>query len=344
MNSFGRLFRVSIFGESHGELVGILIDGCPAGLVLTKSEFTPDLERRKSGAKGTTRRREPDVPLIKTGVMNGRTTGAPILITFKNTDIDPGAYEHIRYLPRPGHADLAAFKKYGGFNDYRGGGHFSGRLTVGLVAAGVIARKLIEPVRVEAEVVEVGGSRDIEKTIDDALHEKDSVGGILVCTVAGLPVGLGEPFFDSVESLISHMVFSVPAVKGIEFGAGFAGSAMRGSDYNDVIVDPEGRTRTNNAGGINGGLTNGNDIVFRVAVRPTASIPRTQSTIDLKSGEIAKLSIEGRHDACIALRMPVIIEAVTAIVLADLLFIHNRLWTVEGAAPRIPVPGGATHG
>lgn len=316
---------MSIFGESHGELVGILIDGCPAGLVLAESEFLPDLERRKSGAKGTTARREPDVPLMQTGVMNGRTTGAPILIIFKNTDIDPGAYDEVRYLPRPGHADFAAFKKYGGFNDHRGGGHFSGRLTAGLVAAGVIAKKIIEPARVEAEVL-VGGSRDIEKTIDEVLGAKDSVGGILACRVMGLPAGLGEPFFDSVESLISHAVFSVPAVKGIEFGAGFTGSNMRGSDYNDVIIDSDGRTRTNNAGGINGGLTNGNDITFRVAVRPTASIPRPQSTIDLRSGESATLSMEGRHDACIALRMPVIIEAVTAIVLSDLLLIHKSLW------------------
>ncbi|MBP1749739.1 MAG: chorismate synthase [Deltaproteobacteria bacterium] len=329
MNSFGRLFRVSIFGESHGELAGVLIDGCPAGLGLAQDDFLPDLERRKSGSKGTTTRREPDIPLIKTGVMNGKTTGAPVLIFFQNTDIDSGAYDQIRYLPRPGHADFAAFKKYGGFNDHRGGGHFSGRLTAGLVAAGVIAKKLIEPVRVGAEVIEAGGSREIEKAIDDALRGKDSVGGVLSCRATGLPVGLGEPFFDSVESLISHMVFSVPGVKGIEFGAGFAGSAMRGSDYNDVIINSEGRTKTNNAGGINGGLTNGNEIIFRAAVRPTASIPRPQSTIDLRSGKSAPLSLEGRHDTCIALRMPVIIEAVTAIVLADLLFIHNSLWAID---------------
>ncbi len=323
MNSFGRLFRVSIFGESHGDLAGILIDGCPAGLELKDGDLLPDLERRKSGQKGTTGRKEPDMPLIKTGVMNEKTTGAPILILFENADVDSSAYERTRYLPRPGHADFAAFKKYGGFNDYRGGGHFSGRLTVGLVAAGAIARKLIDPVRVEAHVAEVGGSREIGKVIDDALREKDSVGGIVECTVTGLPAGLGEPFFDSVESLISHAAFSVPAVKGIEFGAGFASGSMRGSDYNDVIVDPEGRTKTNNAGGITGGLTNGNDIFFRVAIRPTASIPRPQPTVDLRSGDSAVLSIEGRHDACIALRVPVIIEAVTAIVLADLLFIHG---------------------
>ena len=325
MNSFGRVFRVSILGESHGEFAGILIDGCPAGLALSETEFVHDLERRKSGAKGTTARRESDEPLIKTGIMNGKTTGAPVLILFKNTDTDSSAYEQIRYTPRPGHADLVAFQKYGGFNDYRGGGHFSGRLTVGLVAAGVIAKKLIEPARVEARIIEIGGSREIEKTLEDTLRKRDSVGGILSCRVTGLPAGLGEPFFDSVESLISHMVFSVPAVKGIEFGAGFRGSSMRGSDYNDEIIDLEGRTKTNNAGGINGGLTNGNDVIFRVAVRPTASIPGPQPTIDMRDGKTATLFLEGRHDMCIALRVPVIIEAVTAIALADLLFIHNSL-------------------
>ncbi|MBA4390869.1 MAG: chorismate synthase [Syntrophus sp. (in: bacteria)] len=330
MNSFGRLFRVSIFGESHGRSAGILIDGCPVGLPLSEAEFLHDLERRKSGAKGTTKRRESDIPLIKAGVMDGKTTGAPILILFKNSDIDSSAYEQMRHTPRPGHADFTSFQKYGGFNDYRGGGHFSGRLTVGLVAAGVIAKKLIEPAKVEAEVVEVGGSREIEKTLEDALRKKDSVGGILSCRAAGLPLGLGEPFFDSVESLISHMVFSVPAVKGIEFGAGFAGSAMRGSHYNDEIINLQGQTKTNNAGGINGGLTNGNDLLFRVAVRPTASIAQSQSTIDMRNGETTTLSVKGRHDVCIALRVPVIIEAVTAIVLADLLFIHKSLWAKGG--------------
>lgn len=332
MNNFGRLFRVSIFGESHGRSAGILIDGCPAGLPLSENEFLHDLERRKSGAKGTTKRREPDKPLIKTGIMDGKTTGAPILILFKNSDIDSSAYEEMRYTPRPGHADFTAFQKYGGFNDYRGGGHFSGRLTVGLVAAGVIAKKLIAPAKVEAEVIEIGGSQEIEKTLDDALRKRDSIGGILSCRVVGLPIGLGEPFFDSVESLISHMVFSIPAVKGIEFGAGFAAGTMQGSYYNDEILNLQGQTKTNNTGGINGGLTNGNDLLFRVAVRPTASIPQPQSTIDMRNGKTATLSVRGRHDVCIALRVPVIIEAVTAIVLADLSFIQKGLWLKGGTA------------
>ena len=323
MNTFGRLFKVSIFGESHGESVGVLIDGCPPGLSLSETDFSRDLERRKSGAKGTTPRRESDVPLIKSGVMDGKTTGAPILIIFENRETDSGAYEQIRYTPRPGHADFTAWKKYRGFNDYRGGGHFSGRLTVGLVAAGVIAKKLTGPVTFEAKLIEAGGSKDIDNAVEAAMDDKDSIGGIVECRISNVPVGLGEPFFDSVESLISHIVFSVPAVKGIEFGAGFAGSRMRGSEHNDEILNLEGRTKTNNAGGINGGITNGNDVVFRVAVKPTSSIGIPQSTIDLRTGETVQLSVAGRHDTCIALRMPVIIEAAAAIVFADLMKIVN---------------------
>ena len=325
MNTFGRFVKVSIFGESHGECVGILIDGCPPGLSLSEADFSRDLERRKSGTKGTTPRRESDIPLIKSGIMDGRTTGVPILIIFENKEADPSAYEQIRYTPRPGQADFTAWKKYQGFNDYRGGGHFSGRLTAGLVAAGVIAKKLISPVMFEAKLIEAGGSKDIDKAVDAAMRDKDSIGGIVECRISNVPVGLGEPFFDSVESLISHIVFSVPAVKGIEFGEGFAGSRMRGSEHNDEILNLAGRTKTNNAGGINGGITNGNEVVFRVAVKPTSSIGIPQSTIDIRSGETVQLSVEGRHDTCIALRMPVIIEAAAAIVFADLLKTVNSV-------------------
>lgn len=324
MNTFGRLFKVSIFGESHGGSVGILIDGCPPGMSLSETDFFRDLKRRKSGAKGTTPRREPDVPCIMSGIMDGKTTGAPVLIIFENKEADSSVYEQMRYTPRPGQADFTAWKKYQGFNDYRGGGHFSGRLTVGLVAAGVIAKKLVGLVKFEAKLIEAGGSNDIDKAVDAAVKDKDSIGGIVECRISDVPVGLGEPFFDSVESLISHIVFSVPAVKGIEFGAGFAGSRMRGSEHNDTILTMEGRTQTNNAGGINGGITNGNEIVFKVAVKPTSSIQAVQSTIDIRTGETVKLSVAGRHDICIALRMPVIIEAASAIVFADLIRIYNE--------------------
>jgi len=324
MNAFGRLFRISILGESHGPCVGILIDGCPAGLSISEGEFASDLERRRGGRKGTTPRKEADVPYLKTGVFNGKTTGMPLLITFENKDTDSEAYERIRFTPRPGQADFVAFQKFGGFNDYRGGGHFSGRLTAGLVAAGVIAKKVLAPITVEARLIEAGGSSDIEGAVDAAIEKQDSIGGIVECVVTGLPIGLGEPFFDSVESLVSHIVFSIPAVRGIEFGAGFAAARMMGSEHNDELLSSDGRTKTNNAGGVNGGITNGNDIRFRVAVKPTSSISAIQHTIDIRSGEPVDLSVGGRHDVCIALRMPVIVEAAAAIVFADLMLVEHR--------------------
>jgi chorismate synthase len=325
MNTFGRQFRVSIFGESHGECVGITVDGCPAGLPITITDFTGDLSRRSSGARGTTPRKEPDLPVIKTGVFNGHTTGAPLTIEFSNTNTISRDYLKLRETPRPGHADFTAMKKYGGFEDYRGGGHFSGRLTLGIVAAGVIAKKLIRPVMVNAVLMEAGGSADIEAAIEKAVQERDSIGGVVGCTVTGVPVGLGEPFFDSVESLLGHMMFSIPAVKGLEFGSGFAGSRMWGSENNDVFISADGKTLTNNAGGINGGLSNGNDLVFRVAVKPTSSTHQVQHTINLATGQMVDLEIEGRHDTCIALRVPPVVEAATALVVADLMMLEGFL-------------------
>ncbi len=319
MNSFGKIFRISIFGESHGEGIGIVIDGCPAGLPLTIDDFTADFDRRRSGAKGTTPRKESDIPQIKSGVFNHYTTGAPITILFENTNTQSRDYTKLRETPRPGHADFVAMKKYGGFEDYRGGGHFSGRLTLGIVAAGVIAKKLISPVNVEAFILEAGGDKNIQRAVEKAVEEKDSIGGIIECRVSGVPVGLGEPFFDSVESVLSHMIFSIPAVKGIEFGSGFAAARMKGSEHNDKLISVDGKTATNNAGGINGGITNGNDIVFRVPVKPTSSTHQKQHTINIKTGDMVDLEIEGRHDTCIALRIPVVIEAATAIVITDLM-------------------------
>lgn len=329
MNQFGRLFRLSILGESHGPCVGILLDGCPAGLPLDVAEFTADLERRRGGgAPGTTPRREDDRPIFQTGVHQGHTTGAPLLILFENKQVDSSAYEAVKDLPRPGHADWVARQKYGGFADMRGSGHFSGRLTVALVAAGVVAKKLLAPARVEARLLEAGGSADVPGAVAAAMAAQDSVGGLVECRVTGLPAGLGEPFFDSVESLIAHGIFAIPAVKGIEFGAGFAASRMRGSQMNDLLEDADGRTATNHAGGINGGITNGNDLVFRVAVKPTSSIRAPQATVDMKTHEPAVLSMGGRHDACIALRAPVVVEAVAAAALADLMM-------AEGRVPRV---------
>lgn len=325
MNSFGRLFRISILGESHGPHVGIVVDGCPAGLPVVPGDFSGDMGRRRSGRVGTTARKETDAPMLASGVFNGRTTGAPILILFSNKDVDSTAYEALRRTPRPGQADLVAHRKYGGFNDYRGGGPFSGRLTAGLVAAGVIAKKLVRPVKVSARLVEAGGTTEVEKAVEEAVRAHDSVGGVIECRASGLPAGLGEPFFDSTESLLAHLLFSIPGIKAVEFGAGTAGSRMRGSEFNDEILSPSGETRSNNAGGINGGITNGNDVVFRVAVRPTASIGKKQHTIDLDTGGQREVSIGGRHDACFALRVPVIVEAACAIVMADLTLLEQRI-------------------
>jgi chorismate synthase len=319
MNSIGAVFRVEIFGESHGGCVGVLIDGCPPGIALSGSDFTADMARRRGGGKGSTPRREEDRPEISSGVFEGRTTGAPVLLTIANSQSDPSAYEDLRYTPRPGHADIAAWLKYGGFNDYRGGGHFSGRLTAGLVAAGVVAKKIIAPAEVKAVIEEAGGSREIERAVEAARKDGDSVGGIVTCVAKGVPAGLGEPFFDSVESAIAHAVFSIPAVKGIEFGAGFSSARMRGSECNDPIKDRGGATEKNDAGGILGGITNGNEVVFRAAFKPTPSVSKPGRTVDLRTGKQVEISVKGRHDACVAIRGAVVVEAVTAVALADLL-------------------------
>ena len=325
MNSFGRIFRVHIFGESHGHCVGITIDGCSAGLPITQDDFVTDIERRKGGAKGTTPRKEDDLPIFKTGIFNDKTTGAPITIIFENNNTRSGDYEKQRDVPRPGHADFVANKKFGGNEDFRGGGHFSGRLTVCLVAAGVIAKKILKHINVVANLLEIGGEADIEAGLQKAIDAKDTIGGIVECKVTGLPIGLGEPFFDSVESVISHAVFSIPAVKGIEFGAGFAAAKMFGSDHNDSIEDASGTTETNHAGGVVGGISNGNDIVFRIAVKPTSSTPKVQQTLNWSTGEKEAFSVKGRHDLCIALRVPVVLEAVTAFVLVDLLMLEHHI-------------------
>ena len=354
MNTFGKNFRVSIFGESHGSCVGVTIDGMLPGMPLAPEDFTEDLQRRKTGALGTSPRKESDVPDIVSGVYQGRTTGAPLTILFYNEDTCSEDYESFRKHPRPGHADFTANLKFGGFNDPRGGGAFSGRMTVAVVAAGVIAKKLLHFARINAQLVEIGGLTDPQAwkpALEAAEKEGDSLGGIVECTVEGLPVGLGEPFWDSVESCISHAIFAIPGVRGIEFGDGFAAARMKGSEHNDPFPehhcchegeeehechhDEEGEHHcchhgeeghechhgegeghhcchhrrpeppvTNHAGGVNGGLTNGNPVVFRVAFKPTASI--------------AKDGIPGRHDTCFALRTPVVVEAMAAIVLVDL--------------------------
>jgi chorismate synthase len=341
MNTFGRKFRVSIFGESHGELIGVVLDGVPAGLELSEQDFEQDILRRKSGARGTTPRIEADRPMIVSGVFEGHTTGAPLTITFKNTNTHSSDYELFAAMPRPGHADLTAALKWDDCQDPRGGGHFSGRLTLPIVAAGVVAKKMLAdatmlddaPVTaVQARIVELGGiasadSTSLEMTdnwqaaIDQAIKEGDSLGAIIECTVPDIDPGYGEPFWDSVESLLAHAVFAIPGVRGIEFGDGFQAARMKGSEHNDPIGE-DGRPVKNGAGGANGGITNGAPLTFRVAFKPTSSIRKAQQTFNFMTGEMDTLEVPGRHDVCFALRAPVVVEAMTAIVLADLVSVR----------------------
>ncbi len=332
MNSLGRIFRVHIFGESHGECVGITIDGCPAGLSLTADDLLPDLERRKGGqGKGTTPRKEDDYPIFKSGVFNGKTTGFPITILFENNNTRSEDYQKQRSIPRPGHADWVAHQKFSGNEDYRGGGHFSARLTTGIVAAGAIAKCLLQTssqgggLKITATIIEVAGEKNIEAGLQKAIDAKDSVGGIVECVVTGMPVGLGEPYFDSLESVLSHALFAIPAVKGVEFGAGFAAAKMFGSEHNDAIENMQGKTRTNHAGGIVGGISNGNDLVFRLAIKPTSSTPKEQNSLNWDTQQTENFSVKGRHDLCVALRAPVIVEAITAIVLTDFMLLERRI-------------------
>ena len=326
MNSFGRIFRVHIFGESHGECVGITIDGCPAGLSLAPEDLLFDLERRKGGTqKGATPRQEEDYPIFKSGIFNGKTTGFPITILFENKNTRSEDYNKQRSIPRPGHADWVAHQKFGGNEDYRGGGHFSARLTTGIVAAGAIAKKIMSSVSINAAVIEIAGETDLEKGLQKGIDAKDSVGGIIECKVNGLPVGLGEPYFDSIESVLSHILFAIPAVRGVEFGTGFAAAKMFGSQHNDAIENMEGQTRTNHAGGVVGGISNSNELVFRLAVKPTSSTPKLQNSLNWDTEKTEDFSIKGRHDLCVALRAPVIVEAVTALVIADFMLLEQHI-------------------
>lgn len=327
MNSFGTLFRVTLWGESHGPQIGVSIDGVPAGLPLSEDDFEQDLARRRSGAPGTTPRREKDRPRLVAGLYEGHTTGAPLTVVFPNERAHPADYDACRHF-RPSHADWVADVKFRGMNDPRGGGHFSGRMTLALVAAGVVAKRVLPSgVRFGTRIAEIGGERDreaMDRVLARAASERDSVGGVVECRVAGLPAGLGEPFFDSAESLAAHLLFAVPGVKGVEFGEGFAAARMRGSEHNDPILDAAGHTATNHAGGLVGGLTNGNELVVRAAFKPTPSIGREQITYNAATGCREPLSIRGRHDVCIALRGAVAAEAAVAVALADLFLRHSR--------------------
>lgn len=320
MNHIGKLFQINIFGESHGSSVGVLLDGVPAGIALTEEDFTADLLRRKSGGLGTTPRIEKDEILIESGVFQGFTTGGAILIRFLNTNTRSKDYSKLVSHPRPSHADFVADVKYHGYQDYRGGGSFSGRLTLGIVSAGVVAKKIIKSAQFHTEIVNLGGSTNPEEFSNillDAVQQQDSVGGIVRIGVDHLPIGLGEPYFDSLESTISHLLFSIGGVKGVSFGVGFEGVSLRGSQFNDRIENAEGKTYTNHNGGINGGISNGNELVVQVFVKPTPSIGIPQNTYNKETKRVEELKVEGRHDAAIILRAQVVLEACVAIALAD---------------------------
>ena len=349
-NIIGESFLVLSFGESHGKCVGVVIDGCPAGLPLSEDEIQQDLNLRRPGlSKVTSKRFEEDRVELLSGVFNGYTTGAPICALIWNKDVNSKPYEQMRKTPRPGHADLTAFWKYGGFNDWRGGGRFSGRITATFVIAGAIAKKLIHhtlDMEVLAYSIEIGGikAREVldeeirrlrysnevrcpdleaaEKMRMKIMEEEskgDSVGGIVECRVLNVPIGLGEPVFSSLESDLSKALFSIPAVKGIEFGAGFEASRLRGSEFNDPFIVKEGKTitPTNRAGGILGGISNGMPIVLRLAFKPTSSIKKPQKTINIETLKEVDLTVLGRHDPCIVPRAVPVVEGMVACVMAD---------------------------
>ncbi len=317
MNSFGNIFRITLYGESHGKEIGVVVDGCPAGIPLSENDMLTDIERRKAGGYATSTRTESDIPEIRSGIYQGLTTGAPIMIAFLNEDFRDEDYQFNGFF-RPGHADYTAYRKYNGYNNPLGGGQFSGRMTLPIVAAGCIAKKLIPSIEISAQILP-----ECMANVEKALANNDSAGGIVECKIRNLDAGIGEPFFDSLESLISHAIFSIPGVKAIEFGNGIASVSMFGSEYNDCIVSSDGKTATNNCGGINGGISNGNEIVFRTYFHPTPSIAKKQKTFNFNSLKIEDLEIHGRNDTCFALRTPVIVEALAAIVLADLTLISK---------------------
>jgi chorismate synthase len=348
-NSFGNLFTITSFGESHGKLIGIIIDGCPAGLPVTQQDIQQELDRRKPGeGPASTTRKEEDKAEVLSGIFNGHTTGAPVCLTIWNRDIDSGEYEKGKFLPRPGHADYTSYIKYGGFGDYRGGGRFSGRITAGFVMAGAIALKLLKLINTEvlAHTVEIGGiaarhmdfdetrqnitgnplrcadaeaARKMTAAIEEAAKQGDSLGGIIEGIALGLPAGLGEPVFGALDAQLAKALFAIPSVKGVEFGAGFQSALKKGSENNDpfVIENDKLVTGSNNAGGILGGISNGMPLVVRVAIKPTASIAKSQQTVNMKEMTDAKLELKGRHDVCIVPRATVVVEAMIAVTLCD---------------------------
>ncbi|MCL2694935.1 MAG: chorismate synthase [Clostridiales bacterium] len=329
-SSFGTNFKVQVFGQSHSEMLGAVIDGLPAGFAPDMERIQTFLKRRQGGQNAwSTLRAEADIPRIVSGLSEGRTCGAPLCVLFENKDAKSADYEPLRFIPRPSHADCNAHVKYGGAADPRGGGHFSGRLTLPLCFAGALCLQILEGrgIRAQANAIQIGAvkgqalNQEMLDAIAAAAAEGDSLGGIIECTVTGLPQGLGEPMFDGLENRIAAAVFAIPAVRGIEFGAGFAAAAMRGSQHNDPYGRQDGQVRplTNHAGGVLGGIATGLPLIFRAAIKPTPSIAKEQDSVNLQTGENVKLCIGGRHDPCIVPRALPCVETAAAIAILDLI-------------------------
>ena len=325
-STYGENLKISIFGQSHSEAIGVVIDGLPAGFEVDMDELGEFLARRAPGqGKHTTSRKEPDRPEFLSGLAGGKTCGAPLAAVIRNTNTRSSDYDNIRDIPRPGHADFAARIKYGGAEDVSGGGHFSGRLTAPLCIAGGIALQILKEkgITLKAEIKEIGGKKDgFLETVEEARLDADSVGGVIECVIEGVPAGYGNPMFGGVENKIASCVFGIPAVKGVEFGAGFEAARMRGSENNDEFYyeeDGRVRTRTNNHGGILGGITTGMPIVFRAAFKPTPSIGKPQKSISFSEKKDAVLEIKGRHDPCVVMRAVPCIEAAAAITVLDII-------------------------
>lgn len=322
-NSFGRQFEVTTFGESHGKGIGCVIDGCPAGVEIDEKLIERDMQRRRPGySRFTSPRKEEDVVEILSGVFEGKSTGTPITLWIKNKDHSSSSYDDVKDVIRVGHANYSYLKKYGIF-DYRGGGRASARETAARVAAGAIARQIVTPMIVHAKVVEIGGKRDgFDKILEQAMEERDSLGGLVECVVKNVPAGLGDPIYEKIEANLARAIVSINACKGIEFGSGFESAKMRGSSHNDQMTD--GRFITNHHGGILGGITTGEDLVFRAPFKPTSSIKQEMKTMTVcGKNTTSALKENTRHDPCVAVRAPVIVEAMTSIVLADLLLLKN---------------------
>jgi len=319
VNSYGTLFKVTIFGESHQQAVGVIVDGIIPGTKIDMDLIQSDLEKRKPGAIGTTPRHEKDEVHMVSGVFNGVATGSPICAMIENLNIKSKDYEHLKKQPRPGHADFVSQIKYKGYQDYRGGGRFSGRLTAAIVVAGSLAKMMI-PFKLSHTLKQVGTLTEIEKLdeyIEKIAQEGDSIGGIIELKATSMMVGLGEPFFQKLDAEIGKMMLSMPAVKGVEIGTGFSGVHMLGSQFNDEIMNEDGHTKTNHSGGITGGISNGNDLIIKVMVKPTSSIQKTQETYDFELKSVKSLDIGGRHDVAIVRRAGIVLENALAIVLAD---------------------------